>query len=56
MEKETGERWDPEESKRKLKAGRVRAMQTSRAWSLRQMAEMMLFFQERFMQMRRCAF
>jgi hypothetical protein len=52
IEKETGERWDPEESKRKLKAGRVRAVQTSRAWSLRQMAEMMLEFQKMFMQMR----
>lgn len=52
IEKETGERWDPEESKRKLKAGRVRAVQTNRAWSLRQMAEMTLDFQKLFMQMR----
>jgi hypothetical protein len=52
MEKETGKRWDPEETKRKLKAGRVRAAQTNRAWSLRQMAEMMMIFQEQFMQMR----
>jgi Protein of unknown function (DUF4238) len=51
MEKETGERWDPEQSKRKLKAGQVRAVQTSRAWSLRQMAETILFFQELFMEM-----
>jgi hypothetical protein len=51
-EKETGERWDPEESKRRLKAGRLRAVQTSRAWSLKQMVEMLLFFQKRFMQMR----
>jgi hypothetical protein len=51
LEKETGKRWDPEESKRKLKAGKVRAVQTNRAWSLGQMLEMMLIFQEQFMQM-----
>ncbi len=52
MERETGERMDPEESKRALTGGKVRAVQTSRAWSLRQMTEMMMLFQERFMGMR----
>lgn len=52
MEKETGERMDPEESKRALTGGKVRAVQTSRAWSLRQMVEMLLLFQEHFMGMR----
>lgn len=52
LEKETGERMDPEESKRALTGGRIRAVQTNRAWSLRQMAEMMMFFQEHFMGMR----
>jgi len=52
MEKESGDRWDPDESKRKLKAGRVRAIQTNRAWSLRRMAELMMALQEVLMQMR----
>lgn len=52
MERETGEKVDPEESKRKLRGGKVRAVQTSRGWSLRQMAELMMQFQEMFMRMR----
>ena len=52
MERETGERFDPEESKRKLRGGRVRGVQTSRGWSLRQMAELMMQFQKMFMDMR----
>jgi hypothetical protein len=52
IEKETGERMDPEESKRALTGGKVRAVQTNRAWSLRQMSEMMMFFQKHFMGMR----
>jgi hypothetical protein len=52
MERETGERMDPEESRRALSGGKVRAVQTSRGWSLRMMADMMMFFQERFMNMR----
>ena len=51
-EKETGKWWDPEDSKRKLKGGRVRAVQTNRAWSLRQMAEMMMNLQQTLMRMR----
>lgn len=50
-EQETGEKMDPEESIRKLKGGRVRATQTSRAWSLRLMTESLLRFQSRFMSM-----
>jgi hypothetical protein len=52
MERETGKRMDPEESKRKLTGGKVRAVQTNRGWSLRMMAEMLMFFQQRFMGMR----
>jgi len=52
MERETGKRMDPEESKRKLTGGKVRAEQTNRGWSLRMMAEMLMFFQQRFMGMR----
>lgn len=52
MERKTGERMDPEESKRALIGGRVRAVQTSRGWSLRMMADMMMLFQQRFMKMR----
>jgi hypothetical protein len=52
IERETGERMDPEESKRALAGGKVRAVQTNRAWSLRQMTEMMMFFQKHFMGMR----
>jgi hypothetical protein len=50
-ERETGEKMDPEESIRKLRGGRVRATQTSRAWSLRMMVESLLRFQKRFMSM-----
>lgn len=52
MEKTTGKRMDPEESRRALIGGKVRAVQTSRGWSLRLMAEMMMLFQQRFMNMR----
>jgi hypothetical protein len=52
MERETGKRMDPEESKRALTGGKVRAVQTNRGWSLRMMAEMLMFFQQRFMGMR----
>ncbi len=52
IEKETGERMEPEESKRALVGGKVRVTQTNRAWSLRQMAEMMMSFQEHLMGMR----
>ncbi|HUZ97186.1 MAG TPA: DUF4238 domain-containing protein [Edaphobacter sp.] len=52
MEKTTGKRMDPEESIRKLSGGKVRAVQTNRGWSLRMMAEMMMLFQQRFMNMR----
>jgi hypothetical protein len=52
MEKTTGKRMDPEESRRALSGGKVRAVQTSRGWSLRMMAEMMMLFQQRFMNMR----
>jgi hypothetical protein len=52
IERETGERMDPEESKHALAGGKVRAVQTNRAWSLRQMTEMMMFFQKHFMGMR----
>jgi hypothetical protein len=52
MEKTTGKRMDPEESKRALMGGKVRAVQTSRGWSLRMMAEMMMLFQQRLMNMR----
>jgi hypothetical protein len=51
MEKKTGERMDPEESKRALSRGKVRAVQTSRGWSLRMMAETMMVFQQQFMNM-----
>jgi Protein of unknown function (DUF4238) len=50
--KTTGKRMDPEESRRALSGGKVRAVQTSRGWSLRMMAEMMMLFQQRFMNMR----
>jgi hypothetical protein len=43
---------DPEESKRALTGGKVHAVQTNRGWSLRMMAEMLMFFQRRFMGMR----
>lgn len=52
MEKRTGKRMDPDESRRALSRGKVRAVQTSRGWSLRMMAETMLLFQQRFMNMR----
>ncbi len=52
MERETGKRMDPKESKRALTGGKVRAVQTNRGWSLRMMAEMLMFFQQRFMGMR----
>ena len=52
MERRTGERMDPEESRRALSRGKVRAVQTSRGWSLRMMAETMMSFQQRFMNMR----
>jgi hypothetical protein len=52
MERETGERMDPEESKRALTGGKVRAVQTNRGWSLRMMADMLMLFQQRFMEMR----
>lgn len=52
MERETGKRMDPEESRRALTGGKVRAVQTSRGWSLKLMAEMLMFFQQRFMGMR----
>jgi hypothetical protein len=52
MERETGERMDPETSKQALTRGKVRAEQTNRGWSLRMMAEMLMFFQQRFMGMR----
>jgi hypothetical protein len=52
MEQETGRRMDPEESKRALTGGKVRAVQTNRGWSLRMMADMLMFFQRRFMGMR----
>jgi Protein of unknown function (DUF4238) len=42
---------NPEESIRKLKGGRVRGVQTNRAWSLRQMVDLMLKFQDEFMRM-----
>ena len=35
IERETGERMDPEESHRALAGRKVRAVQTNRAWSLR---------------------
>jgi len=52
MERETGKRMDPEESKRKLTGGKVRAVQTNRGWSLGMMGKMLIFFQQRFMGMR----
>jgi hypothetical protein len=51
MERKTGKRMDPEESKRALTGGKVRAVQSNRGWSLRVMAEILMFFQQRFMGM-----
>lgn len=51
MERETGKPLDPVESKRILSRGRVHAVQTNRAWSLRTMAEMLMLFQAQFMHM-----
>ncbi len=51
LEEETAEKCDPEEQKRILKAGQIRGVQSSRAWSLQMMLEMLLYFQEMFMGM-----
>jgi hypothetical protein len=51
-ERRTGTKHDPEEERRKLRAGRVRGIQTNRAWSIKRMVELMLHFQELFMGMR----
>jgi hypothetical protein len=51
LERETGIKHDPEEQRRKLRAGKVRWVQTNRAWSLKRMAELMMHFQKLFMQM-----
>jgi hypothetical protein len=52
MEKRTGKPMDPEESRRVLSRGKVRAVQASRGWSLRMMAESLMLFQRQFMDMR----